>query len=416
MPDPANDEATTQRLSVLDDADLASLDAWWRANNYLTVGQIYLQDNPLLREPLTAEHIKPRLLGHWGTSPGLSFIYAHVSRLIRHTGQQMIYLAGPGHGGPALVAAGYLEGTYSEIYPEVSQDEAGHAAAVPAVLQPGRHPQPRVGDHARLDPRGRRAGLRAGARVRRGDGQPRPARARGGRRRRGRDRPAGGLLEGHLVPQPGPRRRGAADPAPQRRQDRRPDRARPQGPGRGPVAASRATATRSSRSRATTCPACTTGSPTALARGVGDGSGAIQAAARGGDWDGTRPRWPMIVLRTPEGLDRPGRGRRHPGDRHLALAPGAAVRRPGQPGAPARSSSTWLRSYRPEELFDDDGAPTDAGPAANPAGDLRMSATPHANGGLLTARPRPARLPRLRGRRARARRSRAPSRPASSAR
>ncbi len=108
---------------------------------------------------------------------------------------------------------------------------------------PGRHPEPRLGDHARLDPRGRRAGLRAGARVRRGDGQPGPARPRRGRRRRGRDRPAGGLLEGHLVPQPGPRRRGAADPAPQRRQDLRPDRARPQGPGRGPVAAARATAT-----------------------------------------------------------------------------------------------------------------------------------------------------------------------------
>ena len=106
-----------QRLAVLDDDEVAALDAWWRANNYLTVGQIYLMANPLLREPLTAEHIKPRLLGHWGTSPGLSFVYAHASRLIRQTGQEMLYLAGPGHGGPALVAAGYLEGTYTEIYP-----------------------------------------------------------------------------------------------------------------------------------------------------------------------------------------------------------------------------------------------------------------------------------------------------------
>ena len=84
------------------------------ANNYLTIGQIYLLANPLLREPLSFEHIKPRLLGHWGTSPGLSFVYAHASRLIQHTGQEMIYLAGPGHGGPALVAASYLEGTYTE--------------------------------------------------------------------------------------------------------------------------------------------------------------------------------------------------------------------------------------------------------------------------------------------------------------
>jgi xylulose-5-phosphate/fructose-6-phosphate phosphoketolase len=110
-------EDLVRKLAQPDETEVASLDAWWRANNYLTIGQIYLQGNPLLREPLTPEHIKPRLLGHWGTSPGLSFIYAHVSRLIKTTGQQAIYLAGPGHGGPALVAAGYLEGTYSEIYP-----------------------------------------------------------------------------------------------------------------------------------------------------------------------------------------------------------------------------------------------------------------------------------------------------------
>src|SRR3954468_19220223 len=112
-------------LPAATEDEIAAMDAWWRANNYLTIGQIYLQDNPLLRRPLTSDDIKPRLLGHWGTSPGLSFIYAHVSRLIRLTGQQAIYLAGPGHGGPALVAAGYLEGTYSEIYPDVSADEAG---------------------------------------------------------------------------------------------------------------------------------------------------------------------------------------------------------------------------------------------------------------------------------------------------
>src|SRR3954470_817730 len=103
------------------DKELDALDAWWRANNFLTVGQIYLMANPLLREPLRPEHIKPRLLGHWGTSPRLSFIYVHASRVIRHTGQEMIYLTGPGHGGPALVAAGYLEGGYTETYPSVTQ-------------------------------------------------------------------------------------------------------------------------------------------------------------------------------------------------------------------------------------------------------------------------------------------------------
>lgn len=110
---------------TLDQARLDAMNAYWRAANYLTVGQIYLQANPLLREPLKPEHIKPRLLGHWGTSPGLSFIYVHLNRLIQDTGANIIYLAGPGHGGPALVANVYLEGTYTEIYPEVTQDTPG---------------------------------------------------------------------------------------------------------------------------------------------------------------------------------------------------------------------------------------------------------------------------------------------------
>ena len=105
--------------------ELASVDAWWRAANYLIVGQIYLQENPLLRRPLSADDIKPRLLGHWGTSTGLSFIYSHLNRLIRHTGQDVLYVAGPGHGGPALVAAAYLEGYYSDVFPRVSQDARG---------------------------------------------------------------------------------------------------------------------------------------------------------------------------------------------------------------------------------------------------------------------------------------------------
>ena len=104
---------------------LEKMNAYWRAANYLSVGQIYLYDNPLLRQPLQMEQIKPRLLGHWGTTPGLNFIYVHLNRVIRQHDLDMIYVTGPGHGGPGLVANTYLEGTYSEFYPPVSQDEQG---------------------------------------------------------------------------------------------------------------------------------------------------------------------------------------------------------------------------------------------------------------------------------------------------
>src|ERR687898_660091 len=109
----------------LPEQELALLDAYWRGANYLSVGQIYLLANPLLREPLRPEHVKPRLLGHWGTSPGLNLLYVHLNRLITMRDADVIYLAGPGHGGPALVGNAYLEGTYSEVYPEVGQDVAG---------------------------------------------------------------------------------------------------------------------------------------------------------------------------------------------------------------------------------------------------------------------------------------------------
>ena len=106
-------------------AERNSIDAWWRAANYLSVGQIYLRANPLLREPLTVAHVKPRLLGHWGTTPGLNFVYAHMNRLIKQRDVNAIFIAGPGHGGPAVVASTYLEGTYTELYPEIGQDESG---------------------------------------------------------------------------------------------------------------------------------------------------------------------------------------------------------------------------------------------------------------------------------------------------
>ncbi|HKN89880.1 MAG TPA: phosphoketolase, partial [Acidimicrobiia bacterium] len=109
----------------LSERDVARLDAWWRAANYLSVGQIYLLDNPLLEEPLEAAHVKPRLLGHWGTTPGLNFIYAHLNRVIAARDLDAIFICGPGHGGPGMVANTWLEGTYSEMYPSVSRDGDG---------------------------------------------------------------------------------------------------------------------------------------------------------------------------------------------------------------------------------------------------------------------------------------------------
>ena len=123
--------------NVLSSSDLDLVDAYWRASNYLTVGQIYLVDNPLLREPLKPEHIKPRLLGHWGTSPGQNLVYVHLNRLIKRHNADIIYLSGPGHGGPAIVGQVYLEGTYSEIYPHVSQDIAGMRTLFRQFSTPG---------------------------------------------------------------------------------------------------------------------------------------------------------------------------------------------------------------------------------------------------------------------------------------
>ena len=140
---------------------LIKKDAYWRAANYLSVGQIYLLNNPLLKEPLTLEHIKPRLLGHWGTTPGLNLIYAHANRVINNRDLDAIYIMGPGHGGPAAVANAYLEGTYTEVYPDITRDAEGLRKLFRQFSFPGRHPQPRRPRDARVDPRGRRARLLA---------------------------------------------------------------------------------------------------------------------------------------------------------------------------------------------------------------------------------------------------------------
>ncbi len=162
--------------------ELAGLDAYWRAANYLSVGQIYLLDNPLLHEPLVAGHIKPRLLGHWGTTPGLNLIYAHMNRLIKQRDLNAIYITGPGHGGPGLVANAYLEGTYSEVYSHITPDETGLRKLFRQFSFPGGVPSHVL---PRRPVRSTRAASSAtpGARLRRDLRQPRPDRPHGGRRR-----------------------------------------------------------------------------------------------------------------------------------------------------------------------------------------------------------------------------------------
>src|ERR1700733_12728308 len=211
---------------------LHRMDAYWRAANYLSVGQLYLYDNPLLKKPLELSHVKPLVVGHWGTTPGQNFIYVHLNRVIKKYDLDMFYVAGPGHGGPALVGHTYLEGTYSEIYPDVSQDEAGLNKLFKQFSFPGGTSSHVAPPTPGIDPRGRRARALAQPRVRGRVRQSRPDRRLRHRRRRGGDRPPGHLLAVHPVPQPGQRRRGAAHPAPQRLQDQQPHRAGPDRTGR----------------------------------------------------------------------------------------------------------------------------------------------------------------------------------------
>lgn len=371
----------TTDLGRLSDDEVAQLDAWWRANNYLTVGQIYLQRNPLLRRALEPDDIKPRLLGHWGTSPGLSLIYAHVSRLIRRTGQEAIYLAGPGHGGPALVAAGYLEGTYSEIYPDVSQDEEGLLRLFRQFSAPGGIPS-----HVSVTTPGSiheggelgyvlvhafgsvmdNPDLLTVAVV--GDGEAETGPLEGSWKgisflNPARDGAVLPILHLNDAKIAGPTVLGRKDPAEVRSLLR----------GHGydvlevggddlPGMHHRFAAT--------------------LAEAWGK-IRAIQRAARDGDWDGTRPHWPMIILRSPKGWTGPEEvdGVKVTGTWRAHQVPLSGVKDNPEHLA---ILERWLRSYRPEELFDADGVPVELVRGLAPDGDLRMSASPHANGGLLT--------------------------------
>jgi xylulose-5-phosphate/fructose-6-phosphate phosphoketolase len=360
--------------------EVDELVAYWAAANYLTVAQIYLQQNPLLREPLLPEHIKPRLLGHWGTSPGLNLIYAQLNRLIRRTGRDVLYIAGPGHGGPALVANVYLEGTYSELYPHVSRDEAGLLALVRQFSTPGGIPShvsvPTPGSIHEGGELGYALAHAFGAAFDHpdllvacvvGDGEAET-----------------GPLEGGWkgVRFLNPRRDGAVLPILQLNENKI----------SGPTVLGRASdADISSLLAGHGYEAhFVAGSDparvhTELAATLDACVGAIdeiQAAARERGAAG-RPVWPAIVLRTPKGWTGPKEVDGVPveGTFRAHQVPLPKVR---EDPAHLAMLEEWLRSYLPEERFDDSGRLVPELARLAPSGNKRMGASPYANGGRLT--------------------------------
>jgi len=363
----------------LSDDDVAAIDAYWRAANYLTVGQIYLRDNPLLREPLRPDHIKPRLLGHWGTSPGLSILYAHLNRVIRDRDANVIFITGPGHGGPAIVANVYLEGTYSEIYPAVTTDADGIQHLFRQFSTPGGVPShvsvPTPGSIHEGGELGYALVHAFGAAFDNpdlvvacvvGDGEAETG-------------PLSGSWQG--IDFLNPVRDGAVLPILHLNGYKI----------SGPTVFGRAT----------------DDAVEAVLRGYGydvhfvqgddppsvhrelastldrcfDAIRVVQDGARSHGF-GARPRWPAIVLRTPKGWTGPKvvDGLPVEGTFRAHQVPLANVR--DNPDH-LRQLEDWMRSYRPDELFDEDGRPAPALAKLAPAGDRRMGANPHVNGGRL---------------------------------
>jgi xylulose-5-phosphate/fructose-6-phosphate phosphoketolase len=370
-------ESTLQ--GPLTDDELARLNAYWRAANYLTVGQIYLMSNPLLREPLRPEHIKPRLLGHWGTSPGLNMIYAHANRQIVNRDLDAVYVIGPGHGGPAIMANTWLEGTYSELYPSVSQDEAGMQRLFRQFSFPGGIPSHVAPEVPGSIHEGGELGYSLmhayGAAFDNpdltvfcviGDGEAETGPL------------ATSWLSNVFL---NPARDGAVLPilhlngwkiANPTIVDRIPDddlMSLLNGWGYEPIVV------------AGDEPALVHQQLAAAMDMALDTVAAIQRHARS-TGDGTRPRWPMVVLRTPKGWTGPKTvgGLPVEGTFRAHQVPLSDPRRIPEHLA---QLTEWLRSYKPEELFDATGAPVAELTSLPPRGTRRMSANPHANGGEL---------------------------------
>jgi xylulose-5-phosphate/fructose-6-phosphate phosphoketolase len=367
---------------VLEGDELRRLDAYWRAANYLSVGQIYLMDNPLLREPLRPEHIKPRLLGHWGTTPGLNFIYAHLNRVIKARDLNVIYICGPGHGGPGIVANTYLEGTYSEIYPEVSPDAHGLARLVRQFSFPGGIPSHAAPETPGSIHEGGELGYSLahafGAACDNpdlivacvvGDGEAETGPLAASWRCNSFLNPAS---DGAVLPILQLNGYKIANPTILGRLPDADVLALFRAYGYDPLLVAGSDPEPMHQHMAAALDAAV------------DQIEAIQHEARtnGGQAKDHVPRWPMIVLRSPKGWTGPKEvdGKKVEGFWRAHQVPLEAVR---ENPAHLALLEAWMRSYRPEELFDHEGQLVADMAAIAPQGNRRMGANPHANGGLL---------------------------------
>ena len=369
----------TPSAGPLSAAEVEAVDAYWRAANYLSVGQIYLLDNPQLEDPLRPEHVKPRLLGHWGTTPGLNFIFAHMNRVIRLRDINAMYVIGPGHGGPAAVANAWLEGTYTELHPEVGRDEDGMHKLFRQFSFPGG-----IGSHVTAEvPGSIHEGGELGYSLLHaygaaldapdllvccvvGDGEAETGPLAGSWHSNKFLNPAS---DGVVLPILHLNGYKIANPTVLARIPKEELHALLEGYGHRPHFVEGDDPTLMHQLMAETLD------------NVLDQIAEITSAARAGR-SVERAPWPMIVLRTPKGWTGPKEVDGVPveGTHRSHQVPLANVR--GDPRHLA-ALEEWMRSYRPEELFGPDGSPADGIAGWCPSGDRRMSANPRANGGML---------------------------------
>jgi xylulose-5-phosphate/fructose-6-phosphate phosphoketolase len=378
----------TADSTPLDPHLLRRIDAYWRAANYLSVGQIYLYDNPLLRKPLTRAHVKPRLLGHWGTTSGLNFIYVHLNRVIKEHDLNVIYITGPGHGGPGLVAHAYLEGTYSEVYPQVSQDEEGMKRLFTQFSFPGGIPSHVAAETPGSIHEGGELGyalshafgavfdnpdLIAACVIGDGEAETGPLATSWHS-----NKFLNPVHDGAVLPILHLNEYKIAGPTVLARIPHDELEALLRGYGYAPYFVEGDDPDEMHQRMASTFDATVA---------------EIQAIQRDAREHGfkVRPCWPMVVLRSPKGWTGPKRvdGKQTEGSYRSHQVPMGDMDRPGH----VKTLEKWLKSYRPQELFDKTGRLVPQLADLAPSGARRMSANPHANGGLLL---RDLRLPDFR--------------------